>query len=107
MEVNKLDSFFESISFKPKSDLSALSIDKVILKKSSETFEVYLKANKPITTEVAFELIECAKKGINGDKKCNITYLYENITNENILATFKFLLNNLINKKPALSGVKD
>ena len=105
--TNKLSNFLSSIAFKNMDEVSSLEIDRVILKTSTETFEVYLTSTTPIKCEVASEILACAKKGINGDKKCNVYFHYQDITNDNVIETLKYLLTKLIEKKPALSGLND
>jgi DNA polymerase-3 subunit alpha (Gram-positive type) len=104
---DKLANFLASINYKTEQDLGDLKIAKVILKKRTETFEVFLTAAKPLLPNLAEEIIESAQKGINGDKKCLVHFNYDLITDEDILITFKYLFNNLITKKPALSSLKD
>ena len=104
---NKLDSFLNSISYENKDNLKDLNIEKVVLKKSSETFEVYLKSEKPIDCLYIDELFKCAKKGINGDKKCKIFIEYNNVDNESILSAFKYVLKLLISKKPSLANLEE
>src|SRR5574344_1107906 len=105
MMQDKLQSFLNSISFNKYDEVSSLKIDKVILKKATETFEVYLTSPMALRPELIDELITCAKKGINGEQACLINFHYAQITNEDIINTFKYILNKLVTKKPALSNI--
>ena len=44
-----------------------MNLDKVILNKNSETFEVYLSLDKPIDINKISELINASKNGINNE----------------------------------------
>ena len=56
-----------------------------MLNKKEETFLVYLSIPKVISYEEVTKLFECAKKGINGDKKCTINISYGKVTEEDVL----------------------
>ncbi len=96
--------FFNSINFDEELDVE---ITNVILKKSTETFTVYLYSKKFIEPNILNKLFDCAKKGINQEKKCLINLEYEKITSDDILKTFNYLLNKLIDKTPSLSTLKE
>ena len=49
----------------------------------------------------------CSSRGINGKEKCNITLSYDNISNEDIMTVYNYLLDEIIIKKPSLVGVKN
>ena len=46
------------------------------------------------------------KKGINGKSKCHINYIYEDISDNDILDAFKVLLGELIVKRPSLVSLE-
>ena len=99
----KAVNFFKSIDFDKELDVE---ITNVILKKSTETFEVRLNSKNFIEPEIISELFSCAKNGINKQKKCIVTLTYDNLSNEEIVRTFEFILNKLIENVPSLSGLQ-
>ena len=96
--------FFKSIDF--NSELNA-DIKSVVLKRSTETFTVTLTLKEYTDPNVLFELFSCAKKGINKQKKCEVKIECDSFTNENILETFNFILDKLIEESPSLSSLKE
>ena len=105
---NELQRFFNSINFNDENNCFTKSyVLKVILKKKEDLFEVNIKNDNVIDFATMKKLFECAKKGINGDKKCVIIMHYDNVTNEDINTYLSNLVNELIEKRPSLVGIKD
>ena len=71
---------------------------KVILKKSEDLFEVHLSNDVVIDYNSVTKLFECAKKGINGDKKCVVKMNYHDVTTEDVNEYVKRLIEELIVK---------
>ena len=92
--------FLKSIDFNKQLDIE---IESVTLIKSTETFNVHIYSKDFIEPEIVNELLECAKKGINKEKKCIITLRYDEVNENNILKTFNYLLDKMIEKSPSLS----
>ena len=103
----KIENFLRSISYSDLSIAKDLVLEKVILKKDSETFEVFLSSSNPIEISKIDEVLECAKNGINKEKKCVVHIKYNNINEENTSIAFKYVLEKLIIKKPSLSNLID
>ena len=104
----KLAKFFTSIGFEDtNNDFSEASISRVVLNKKKESFEVFIENDKPINPVATLELTKCAKKGINGKNKCHITFIYNDINDEDILEAFKVLLGELIVKRPSLVSLEN
>ena len=103
----KIKKFLKSISYTDLTISSKLTLDKVILKKDSETFEVFLSSDKPIDVQIADDILQCSKNGINNEKKCIVNFNYHNIDDDNLKDAFKYVLNKLIFKKPSLSNLMD
>jgi len=104
----KLNKFFTSISFQDtNNDFSNASISRVVLNKKKESFEVFIENDRPINPVATLELTKCAKKGINGKNKCHITFIYNDINDEDILEAFKVLLGELIVKRPSLVSLEN
>ena len=105
---NELQRFFNSINFNDENNSFTKSyVLKVILKKKEDLFEVNIKNDNVIDFNTMKKLFECAKKGINGDKKCIIIMHYDNVTNDDINSYLANLINELIEKRPSLVGIKD
>ena len=104
----KLVKFFKSIEFEDTNeDFSEASISRVVLNKKKESFEVFIENDRPINPVATLELLKCAKKGINGKNKCHITFIYNDIEDEDILDAFKVLLGDLIVKRPSLVSLEN
>ena len=101
METTK---FFKSIDFNQNINCE---IKSVILKRSTETFIVTLHLNSFVEPKIINELFLCASKGINKQKKCEVKIEYDKLSNDNILETFNYILNKLIDKKPSLTSLKE
>ena len=104
---DKVVNFLKSISFDDLSIVDSIDIDKVILNKQKETFDVYLSLEKPLDVSIINKLIECSNNGINGDKKCNIYFKCNVVTDDDIIYYFRYILKDLINNKPSLSNLVD
>lgn len=102
----ELNRFFSSIGFS-SSAFNEASISKVVLKKSEESFEVYISSPYVVDLKEVNRLFLCAKNGINGDKKCKIILNYEEINESDIIDYIYYLLDDIILKRPSLIGLKD
>ena len=96
--------FFKSIGF---DDVIDVDVEKVILKKSTETFNVYLHSKEFIEPNIIDKLLKCAKEGINKEKKCNVVIKYDELTDDEILKTFNYIIEKLIQNTPSLSSLKE
>ena len=101
MNANK---FFKSIDFNKELDVE---LEKVTLIKSKETFNVHIYSKKFIDPEIISELLSCAEGGINKEKKCIVSLRYDELSDNNILDTFKYILDELINNTPSLLPLKE
>ena len=106
--MNELERFFNSIKYQYNTDsFNGATVEKVVLNKREETFDVYLRIPCVINYDEITKLFECAKKGINGDKKCTIKISYDNVTEENILNYIKCIIKTLVEKRPSLISLED
>ena len=96
--------FLKSIDFNKQLDIE---IESVTLIKSSETFNVHIYSKNFIEPEIVNELLDCANNGINKEKKCIISLRYDDISDEDILKTFTYILNKLIDNTPSLSSLSE
>ena len=96
--------FFNSINF--DLELNA-DIKSVILKRSTETFTVTLTLKEYPSANVLFKLFECAAGGINKQKKCVVKIECDTISEDDILNTFNFILQKMIEDSPSLSSLSE
>ena len=90
--MNEMERFFNSIDFVDKDGaFLEATISKVVLNRQKESFEVFIENEKPINPVVTLELTKCAKRGINGKSKCHISFIYNEMEDEDILDAFKEL----------------
>ena len=102
-----LKRFFDKINFNDYDEFQNAEIEKVIVNKKKETWEVHIKNPSVLSIEIALKLIEVAKNGIEDVSSIMIKYIYDNITEDDILTYFKYYLNKLANKNPSLVSLLD
>ena len=101
--MHNIESFFKSINFTPESTLfKELEIEKVVLNKKSEVFNVYLHAKKVLPISEIDLLLDATKNKINNEYKCLIFLSYEEITDEDVLLYVEEIVKRLTLKKPSL-----
>ena len=101
--MHNIESFFKSINFASKDeDFKELEIEKVVLNKKDEVFNVYLKSKKVLPILEVDELLKASKNKINGKYAGNIKLNYEAITTEDCLDYVKEIVHRLTEKKPSL-----
>ncbi len=98
--------FLDSISYeKDRESLKEIEIEKVYLNKAKKLFDVVMRNKRPLPYETASELILASKNGIHHKEKCIITFKYDEITEEDILAYMTELAKIYKMKKPSLGGI--
>ncbi len=102
---SELKRFFDSINYKNDS-FGDSKIEKVILNKKLDSFDVFIKLEKIMNIDVVNELFEKKESGIQG-KKCNIYLSAENVTKGDIENYLNIYINNLIIKRPSYSILKE
>ena len=92
--------FFNSINFNPTvlEDFNNIEIEKVVLNRKNESFNVYLKLDNLVNLKDMRKLLSCASKGINGEKKCTLHFNYPNLTDELINGYVTNIINELAKK---------
>ena len=103
--MDDVNRFLACINYQNTDIFDGVEIEKVVLKKNDESFTVYLSSDKVVDLAAYEEMLNCAKKGIHGEKKCKVIINYTSLTNEDKLAAFKYVLNKLIAKKPSLESL--
>ena len=79
--MHDIKAFFKSINFTSiNQDLEEMTIDKVVLNKKEEVFNVYLHSKKVLPIKEIDALLEASKNKINGEYKCNIMINYDEVT---------------------------
>ncbi len=102
---SELERFFASIEFKTTNFIDT-KLDKVILNKKDDSFEVYLINPQVIDKEELDKLFIACNKGIKG-KKCIVNIRYESVSNEEISSFINEYINDIILSRPAYSFLKE
>ena len=97
--------FFDSIGFSGKGFADA-TIEKVVLKKDTQKFIVYIKNKEVIPVSNVNQLFLCASNGINGTKKCEVRLLYDEVSFEDIKSYLDYFIDEVIIRRPSLIGLK-
>ncbi len=105
--MEELKRFLASINFDYCDDLNRTIIDKVVLKKDTETYNVYLKSENVLDYDLVISLFNAAKKGINGTYKCFIELSYDNITDNDINGYINHILSAIVFEHPSLMGLEN
>ena len=106
--MGSIHKFLKSINYEDSNgDFEEASISCVKVNKKQESFEVFINSDKPINPVATLELIKCAKKGINGKHKCHVNFVYDDMSDQDILDAFRILLGELIIKRPSLVSLEN
>lgn len=105
--MEELKRFLTSIKFEYTDELAKTTIEKVVLKKDSLTYNVYLRSENVLSYDLVVSLFNAAKRGINGKNKCYIELIYDNILNENIENYIRSILNAIVFEHPSLVGLEN
>ena len=101
--MHDIHSFFKSINFMPESNaFDGLEIEKVVLNKKQEVFNVYLHSHSVLPIKEVDELMNAKESKINGVYKCNIIMDYDEVTESDCLNYIKEIMARLSSKKPSL-----
>ena len=82
--MDELKRFLNSINFEYRDELQNTEIMKVVLKKDTLVYNVYLKSKNVLSYELVTDLFNHAKKGINSKDKCYIELVYDEIRSEDL-----------------------
>ena len=104
---DKLVRFFNKIGFTDIDAFKNSKVIKVTINKKDDTWNVYIENEYPVNINSVVNLINICKKGIEDVKEINVVFENKNVYEEHIIEYFKYLLNNLIKKSPALSSILD
>ena len=103
-----IERFFNSISFVDENnEFQNATINKVLLNKSKDSCEVFIENEKPINPVTTLALVKKAKGGINGKTKCHINFIYDEISDEDVIDAFKVILGEIIIKRPSLVSLEN
>ena len=75
--MEELKRFLTSINFEYTDKLAKTTIEKVVLKKDTLTYNVYLRSENVLSYDLVVSLFNAAKRGINGKNKCYIELIYD------------------------------
>ena len=105
--MDALKRFFDKIDYEYTDDFKDVIIDKVIVNKKKETWDVHLKNSKVLPIDIVLNLINACKKEFDDVSKIKITFIYETITNEDILKYINYYIGLLTKKYPSLISIID
>ncbi len=105
--MEELVRFLNSINFDYEDELSNTIIDKVILKKDTNTYNVYLRSENVLSYDLVNRLFNSAKKGIKGKYNCYIELIYNNISDNDITNYTKYIISSIIFEHPSLMGLEN
>ena len=104
---DKLVRFFNKINFEyNEEDFKGVTVSKVIVKKISKSWDVYLSCECPLKIDVVEDLKEKCENGIDDIKYINIILEYKNISEEDIRNYFNYYIEKLIWQNPSLSSLE-
>ena len=105
--MHDIKTFLESINYENiEEELLSLNIEKVVLNKKNETFNVYLNGDKVLPFTLTKKLVDNSYL-INNLYKTNINISFNNITNDDLMLYLKEIINNLVIEKPSLVSLSD
>ena len=99
--MHDIKTFLKSINYDNIDELLDLNIDKVVLNKKSESFNVYLSSNIVLPFNITKKLVDNTYL-INNTYKTNIYIKYKEIKNEDLINYLKEIINDLVSEKPSL-----
>ena len=102
-----LERFFNKINFNNTSIFINSKVEKVVVNKKKESWDVYIKNENVLDSDIIEELIKVAEKGIDNVNTIKIIMMYDVITDDDIINHFKKYLNNLIKKNPSLVSLEE
>ena len=105
--MDALKRFFDKIGFEYSDDFSNTKVEKVVVNNKKETWDVHLNSKEVLPIDRVLNLIDICDKGLEDISKINITFLYENISNERILEYTRYYINILTKKYPSLISLID
>ncbi len=98
--------FIESISYDGDTlPLQTIEIEKVLLNRRNETFEVIMTRDEVLPYEIASSLLLASKNGIHNKDKCFITLKYKEVKEQDKLEYLKEIFKIYKIKKPSLQSV--
>jgi len=105
--TDELKRFFKSIDFNCDEDVfKNANIKKVIYLKKKDIFEVFIENDKVFPIDIVLSLFKQADLGINKEKKCVVRLEYTNVFEEDVLSYLKYLINEVVDKRPSLVNLK-
>jgi len=106
--MNEIERFLKSINFlEYKDEFIDSSVEKVLLNRKLELFQVFIHLKKPLLFSICKNLEEHSSKGINGISSCKIYLSYDSYEESELLSYIEGYKEKLIFEKPSLIGLKE
>ena len=102
---DKLLRFFNKINFNDIDEFNKSKVIKVAINKSDDSWIVYIENEEFIKPLYLMNLYNVSKQGIEDVSTIKIEFINKNLSVENILEYFKYVLELVIEDSPALSSV--
>ena len=105
--METLKRFCKKIDFQLTDEFKNTKVDKVVVNKHKQTWNVYLKSKNVLPALSVLSLKEKCKKGIKDVSLIEITFIYDEVKDEDILSYLKFYVDLLTKKYPSLISLVD
>ncbi len=105
--MKALKRFFDKLEFDGEENFDGVKVEKCVVNKNKETWDLYLKSPGVLPIIPVLNLIDRSKKGLEDVKKINIHFSYDNLNAEDILSYIKYYIDLLTKKSPSLISLKD
>ena len=99
--MEKLKIFCKEIDFELPEEFKNTKVDKVVVNKHKQTWNVHLKSKNVLPALSVLKLKEKCKKGIKDVSLIEITFIYDEVKDEDILSYLKFYVDLLTKKYPS------
>ena len=102
-----LQRFFNKLQFEETEAFKGVKVAKVVVNKEKATWDVYLKSDEVLSPEPASKLVARCKKGLEDFTKIKLIFLYDQISDEDVLNYFRHYIEILTKKNPSLVSLID
>ncbi|MDD4187532.1 MAG: PolC-type DNA polymerase III [Bacilli bacterium] len=105
--MDALKRFFDKLEFDGEDNFNNVTVEKCVVNKISETWDLYLKSPNILPLEPVLNLVNKAKPGIKGVNQINIYLSYDNRSIDDIIKYVKYYIGELTKKYPSLISLKE
>ena len=102
-----LTNFLQFLKIDNLDDFRLSNVLKVKVYKKENRIDIDLENPRPFSYSTLHKLIKALKNASNEEMKLSIHFIYDEVTNDDVLLYIKDYLNDLKSRKPSLSGISD